>query len=114
MNTYSILVHQLGPARTLDLILRARLLTGDEALAAGFVAELSDDDRLEDVVSATVAQLLEHAPLTMWATKTALRRLRLAQLPDGDDIVARVFGSDDFHHAVSAFQSKETATWTGR
>lgn len=114
MNTHSLLVHHLGPSRTLDLLLRARLLTGDEAYAAGFVAELCDDVLLEDVVSATVAQLLEHAPLTMWATKMAVRRLRLTLLPDGDDIVARVFGSSDFHRAVSAFLAKETPQWTGR
>ena len=34
-----------GPARTLDLLLRARLLDADEAHAAGFVAEVSDDER---------------------------------------------------------------------
>ena len=36
------------------------------------------------------------------------------QLPDGDDIVARVFGSDDFHRAVGAFMAKEKVVWTGR
>jgi enoyl-CoA hydratase/carnithine racemase len=114
MNSYSLLVYHLGPARTLDLMLRARLLTGDEASAAGFVAEVCDDIQLEDVVAATVAQLLEHAPLTMWATKVAVRRLRLAQLPDGDDLVSRVFGSGDFHRAAKAFVAKEKVQWTGR
>lgn len=114
MNSYSLLVYHLGPARTLDLLLRARLLTGDEAHAAGFVAEICEDDRLDSVVATTVAQLLDHAPLTMWAAKEAVRRLRLAQLPEGDDVVARVFGSDDFHSAVEAFMAKEKVQWTGR
>ncbi len=40
MNTYSLLLFHLGPARTLDLLLRARLLSGEDAHGAGFVSEL--------------------------------------------------------------------------
>lgn len=114
MNNYSLLLHHLGPARTLDVLLRARLLTGEEAAAAGFVAELCEDDQLEATVDHVVQTLLGHAPLSMWAAKEAVRRLRRSQLPPGDDIVSRVFGSDDFHRAVQAFSSKEPMTWTGR
>jgi len=114
MNTYSLLVTHLGPARTLDLLLRARLLSGEDAHAAGFVAELCDDGALHEVVGGVVSQLLSHAPLSMWAAKEAVRRIRRAQLPNGDDIVARVFASDDFHRAVAAFTAKEEVAWTGR
>ncbi|MBC6463887.1 enoyl-CoA hydratase/isomerase family protein [Actinomadura alba] len=114
MNTYSLLVHHLGPARVLDLLLRARMYSGDEAHAAGFVAEVCDDDRLDETAEEVVSRLLGHAPLSMWAAKEAVRRLRRAALPDGDDIVAAVFGSDDFHGAVQAFLGKERPTWTGR
>jgi len=50
----------------------------------------------------------------MWAAKEAVLRIRRAQIPDGDDIVERVFGSDDFRGAVRAFAAKEPAQWTGR
>ena len=40
MNSYSLLVHHLGPGRTLDMLLRARLLSADDAHAAGFVGEV--------------------------------------------------------------------------
>jgi enoyl-CoA hydratase/carnithine racemase len=113
MNTYSLLVHHLGPGRTLDMLLRSRTYSGDEAQAAGFVAEVCDDDRLDEVADAVVHRVLGHAPLTMWAAKEAVRRLRRANLPDGDDIVATVFGSADFHNAVSAFLAKEPPTWKG-
>ena len=61
-----------------------------------------------------LATLLAHAPVTMWATKAAVARLRRAALPDGDDVVARAFGSDDFHRAVAAFGSGERVPWQGR
>jgi enoyl-CoA hydratase len=115
MNSVSLLVSQLGPARSLDLLLRARLLTAEQAHAAGFVSELSDDDEsLDDVAAQVVEQLLSHAPLTMWAAKQAVTRLRRASLPDGDDFVARTFGSDDFARAVRSFSAKERPVWLGR
>jgi enoyl-CoA hydratase/carnithine racemase len=114
MDTYSLLLHHLGPARTLDLLLRARLISGEEAHAAGFVGELCDDDALDKTVAETVTLLLGHAPLSMWAAKEAVRRLRRSQLPDGDDIVERVYGSADFHAAVAAFTGKKEMRWTGR
>ena len=114
MNTYSLLVAHLGPARTLDLLLRARLLLGSDAHAAGFVAELCAEGDLDAVVADLAATLLGHAPLSMWAAKQAVVRLRRATLPDGNDFVRRVFGSEDFRTAVAAFATKEPVAWTGR
>jgi len=115
MNSVSLLVSQLGPARSLDLLLRARLLTAEEAHAAGFVSELAaDDESLDEVAAAVVQPLLTHAPLTMWAAKQAVTRLRRATLPYGDDVVARAFGSDDFHRALQSFSAKERPVWQGR
>jgi enoyl-CoA hydratase/carnithine racemase len=74
---------QPGPAAA------GALLTAEQAHAAGFVCELADDDEsLDELASTVVQQLLQHAPLTMWAAKQAVTRLRRASLPDGDDFVA--------------------------
>jgi enoyl-CoA hydratase/carnithine racemase len=114
MNTYSLLVHHLGPARTLDVLLRARLLSGEEAAAAGFVAELVDDGALDGALDDVVRTLLANAPLSMKAAGQAVARLRRANLPDGDDLVREVFGSDDFRAGVRAFVAREQVTWRGR
>lgn len=114
MNTHSVLVAQLGPARTLDLLLRARLLDAMEAHAAGFVAEICDDGDLDDALDDILATLQSRAPLTMRAAKQAVTRLRRATLPDADDVVSAAFGSDDFRRAVHAFGSGEKVQWTGR
>jgi enoyl-CoA hydratase/carnithine racemase len=116
VNSVSVLVGQLGPARTLDLLLRARSLTGEEAAAAGFVAELCDDDALDAALAEVVDTLLAHAPLTIAASKAAVTRLRRAGLPAdaiGEDVVARAFGSDDFRRAVAGFGSGEPTVWRG-
>jgi hypothetical protein len=53
----------------------------------------------------------------MWAVKVAVARLRRANVPDGDDLTSRVYGSDDFRRAVAAFASRkgeEPVSWTGK
>ena len=115
MDTQALLVDRLGAARTLDMLLRARLSDAAELHAAGFVGQLVDDaDALDAELSATIEALASHAPLTMWATKQAVARLRRATLPEGDDLVERVYGSTDFAHAVAAFADHRPPTWEGR
>jgi enoyl-CoA hydratase/carnithine racemase len=114
MNTYSLLVHHLGPGRTLDMLLRATLLSADDAHAAGFVGQVVPDGELDPALGSLVETLLGHAPLSMKAAGQALARLRRANLPDGDDLVREVFGSADFRAGVSAFVNREKVSWTGR
>jgi enoyl-CoA hydratase/carnithine racemase len=108
----TLLTHQLGQPRTTSLLLTARMMAAEEALACGFVTEVTTD--LDTATAALAERLTAHAPLSMWATKEAIRRLRAATRIEDADIVARVYGSADFHNAVAAFRTKERATWTGR
>ncbi len=43
-----------------------------------------------------------------------MRRLQMANIPDGDDLVRLAYGSDDFHEGVKAFVEKRPAMWRGR
>lgn len=114
MNSYSLLVHHLGPGRALDMLLRSSLLSADDARAAGFVGEVVPDGELDAALQALVETLLSHAPLSMKAAGEALARLRRANLPDGDDLVREVFGSEDFRAGVSAFVNRGKVRWKGR
>jgi enoyl-CoA hydratase/carnithine racemase len=114
MNTYSLLVSHLGPARTLDMLLRARLLSAADAAGAGFVSEVCPDGDLDAALEALVTPLLGHAPLSMRAAKRAVARIRRANVPYGDDLVREVFGSADFTAGVAAFVAREQVSWTGR
>ena len=51
--------------------------------------------------SSSAGSAASHAWTTLWATKEALRRLR--PVPDGDDLVREVYGSDEFRARVRAF-----------
>lgn len=114
MAGHARLVSLIGPTRTLQLILGAGFFDAWTAANAGLVTEVVERDELDDHVDALVARLASHAPLTMWATKEAVRRLTVQDLPKGEDLVRRCYGSEDFATGVRAFTDKEEPTWRGR
>ena len=105
----------IGPARVKDIVLTARLLDADEALAAGLVGEVvADADALAARTEALAALVASHAPLTLQATKEALRRLREDGAgADGSDLVAMCYTSADFREGMEAFLAHRPARWTG-
>ena len=54
-----------------------------------------------------------HAPITLRATKEALRRLREAAHPGGEDLILEAYGSADFGEGVAGFLETRTPVWTG-
>ena len=114
MEAYARLLDLFGPARLKELIFTARLISADEARAAGFVNELVAPDLIGARVRVLAQELASHAPITLQVTKEALRRLQAARaLPDGDDLIALTYTSADFREGVRAFLAKEQPRWTG-
>ena len=114
MQAYATYIDLLGPSRLKELIFTARLLSADEALAAGLVHEIVAADAIEARVRELAETVASHAPITLQVTKEAIRRIQQARsLPDGDDLVARTYGSADFHEGVAAFVAKRPPRWTG-
>lgn len=112
MPTYARLANLIGAARTLHLIYTASFVDGTEAARIGLVSELVDD--VDARLSELCAQLASHAPLTMRASKTALRRLRAHELPEDEDLIRLCYGSEDFQEGVAAFLAKRAPRWQGR
>jgi enoyl-CoA hydratase len=114
MATYARLAHLVGAARTLQLVYTAGFVEAAEAVRIGLASELVDDADLEDRLAELCTQLAGHAPLTMRASKIALRRLREHSLPPDEDLIAMCYGSEDFREGVSAFLDKRPPRWHGR
>ena len=116
MANYARLAALVGPARVIDLVYTARLMGAEEARAAGLLSEVLTDHAALQARAAELARTLAgHAPLTLRATKEAMRRLRLAaRAVEGDDLVAMCFTSDDFREGVQSFLARRPPAWKGR
>lgn len=106
----------IGAARVKEMIFTGRLIEAPEAQAIGLVHEIipADGNLLEraETLASTIAG---HAPLTLRATKEALRRI--AQ--DGpnaqdQDIILSCYMSEDFREGMDAFLAKRPPKWRGR
>ena len=117
MNNYARVLDIAGPARAKELIMLARLLSAEDALRLGLVNEVVPGDQLESRVREVAGELTQLAPLTLRATKEAIRRLqarRRLEAGEGDDLIVACYMSDDFRGAVQAFLEKRQHVWTGR
>jgi enoyl-CoA hydratase/carnithine racemase len=109
------LVALIGPAHTKELIFTARLIDAAEARALGFIGEVVEDHlALQRRAEALVREIAGNAPLTLQATKEAVRRVRprLAE-GEGRDLLLMCYLSDDFREGVSAFLNKRKPQWKG-
>jgi enoyl-CoA hydratase len=101
----------IGPGRFKDLLFTARLMGAEEAYATGLISQIVEEPR--EVLSRArgVAELIvQHAPLTIWAAKEALRRVYEKSV-DFADVIEQCYGSEDFRYGVNSFIRKEPPKW---
>lgn len=105
----------IGIARTKELIFTARLVHSEEALRIGLVHEVVPAEELAPRAEELARAAAGFAPLTLWATKEGLRRIRERMLPDeGRDLILLCYTSADFHEGIDAFLAKRKPEWRGR
>jgi enoyl-CoA hydratase len=103
----------VGPARVIEMVFTARLLCASDALAAGLVSEVLPDHAALEARAMDLATLVgSHAPLTLRATREALRRLRDA-LPLDEDLIRMCYTSQDFEEGMQAFLAERSPVWRG-
>ena len=105
----------IGAGRVREIIFTARLVEAEEALSVGLISEVLPD---EESLLARTTELAERvgsmAPLTLRATKEALRRNRTALNVDDADLIISCYMSDDFRLGMEAFLGKTKPVWTGK
>ncbi len=106
----------LGAGRTREIIFTARLIGAEEAHAIGLVSEIAEDFEAVKARAMALARTVGgHAPLTLRATKEAMRRLRLRTLdPEDEDLITLCYTSEDFREGQAAFLEKRPPVWKGR
>ena len=115
MSNYLRLVALLGPSRVKDIIFTARLIDAEEACKIGLLGEvLPDYDSLQTRANELARTVASQAPLTLRATKEALRRIKEKMNPEEDrDLILACYMSHDFREGMDAFLNKRPPKWTG-
>lgn len=112
----SRLVALMGAGRTREILFTARLIGAEEALAIGLVSEVLESFEAVDGRAMEIASTIAgHAPLTLRATKEALRRLRPSPVEATDeDLITLCYTSEDFREGQAAFLEKRQPRWKGK
>ncbi len=112
---YTRLFALIGPARTKEIIFTSRLVEAEEARAIGLVSEVLPDHASLMARAEALTQLVaSQAPLTLRATKEAMRRIRERMVPEeAHDLILMCYMSNDFREGMDAFLSKRPPVWSG-
>ena len=109
------LTELMGAGRVREMIFTARLMGADEAQSIGLVSEvLPDEAALLARAAELAATLGGMAPLTLRATKEAMRRNRMTTAVEDSDLITSCYMSEDFRHGMEAFLSKQKPVWQGK
>ncbi len=118
LRNYRRLARAFGAMRAKEMLFTGRLLSAEEALQAGFLTAIVEGADLQARVQEIATTISQNAPLTLWASKEAFRRLdqsqdaAMAQV-DFEDVIERVYGSEDFREGVQAHGEKRRPIWRG-
>lgn len=107
------LIAVFGMPRIKRMLMLAEILSAEEALAAGFLLQISPGIELAAAAAALCTRIASLAPVTQRVIKESLRRLRSQNLPDDEDLIRQCYGSSDFHEGVAAFVAKRSPLWKG-
>ena len=106
----------VGRAVALEILLEGRIFDAAEASAKGLVTRVVPDDRVTAEVAATVARIVEGAPLVArWHKKFARRLADPAPIsPQEADECFDCFDTEDFRIGYAAFLAKQKPAFEGR
>lgn len=108
----------IGKGRAAELLLRARLVSAEEALEIGLVQTVTTPENLLAEATAIVRDILAHAPIAVRLTWEAMHRgLDLTVQESallGADMFGLVASTDDFRRGTKAFLEKTKAAYTNK
>jgi enoyl-CoA hydratase len=114
---YARILELIGPAHLKDMMFTGRLIDAAEAQRLGLVSRLAEPDAIDAAVAELAGTIAANAPLTIRATKEAVRRILRRSRIDRDaldDLVVACYTSEDFRNAVVSFLAKQPRRFTGR
>jgi enoyl-CoA hydratase/carnithine racemase len=117
---HALFYNRLGAHRTLDLIYSGRLMTGEEAVAAGLFSQVFPADEVLDATRAAARAAASGATQAFVASKRIVQKLRGDRLGLWQSMALEAQAqkalrdTDDYREGFAAFQQKREAKFTGR
>ena len=110
-----LLVQAMGVAKTMDFIMRKKIVSAEEALSLGLVHEVVPNAELEDAAMAFATELANGPQVSMRLLKRSIyNAAELSWTQSLDEIAAKTAISDhhpDAREGVTAFHEKRDATF---
>ena len=108
-----LLVQLLGVAKTMDFLMRKRIVDADEALRSGLVNEVVDADRLERATMALATELANGPQVSMRLLKRSVYNAAELSFEQALDEIASKTAISDHHpdarEGVAGFRDKRAA-----
>jgi len=113
------LLQLVGPGGAAEILLSARILSGEEALRIGLITRLVPADRLETEVYRAAQDIAEMAPLIHRWHKQIIRTVLLNPKLEGltseqEALPFACFDTEDFQEGKRAFLEKRKPNFRGR
>jgi 2-oxoglutaroyl-CoA hydrolase len=108
----------IGIARTKEIVMRSRRISGGTAFDWGIGSECVPDEQLESAVNALIKELCEFSPVAQRTAKKLLNQTEDCSLSVAIEIEGQMYSrlrsSEDFAEGVKAFHAKRKSVFTGR
>lgn len=108
------LIQTVGTANAKRLLMTAEIMGADEALKIGFFDLLSDDDKLDESVTAFVAKIEALSQWSVRATKKMFFLVASDAQADAEALMLSSFKGEDFKEGYKAFLEKRSPKFPTR
>lgn len=115
MSSCARIAGAIGVTTAKRMLLLGEVISAQEMMAKGVLYSIVEPARMDAAVEELCQRAAANAPLTTRASKEMIRRLSYGHLPNVDDLIEQVYGSEDFKRGVANFvaKNKSVPQWSG-